>query len=71
MSLRLNALEEMIDCNSIQSLTDKLAEICSEKADHIRSNYQDDVLADSWDKLAARFLNDTFWMKEQGNHFDK
>lgn len=22
------------------------------------------------DKLAARFLNDAFWMQEQGTHFD-
>ena len=46
------ALEKIIDRNGLAETVDVMAEICSEKADHIRSSYDDDELADQWDGAA-------------------
>ena len=45
-------LEAMIDTHSIGSLIDWLADVCGEKAEHVRSNWQDAALADAWEGVA-------------------
>jgi hypothetical protein len=46
------AIERFIDISSVAAVLDVVAEICSEKAQHISENWQDEALAKSWDKAA-------------------
>jgi P2-related tail formation protein len=46
------AIERYIDVSSVAAVLDVVAEICSEKAQHISDNWQDEALAKSWDKAA-------------------
>jgi hypothetical protein len=43
------ALERMIDQHGLTLLVSTLGVICSEKADHIRENWQDRTTAKVWD----------------------
>lgn len=52
----LDALEAMVDKIGLANLVEALAEICSAKADHVQSNWQDDALAAVWDRDAAVLL---------------
>ncbi|MCH8807004.1 MAG: hypothetical protein IH986_13060 [Planctomycetes bacterium] len=45
-------LEAMLDTHGIGSLIDWLADVCHEKAEHVRSNWQDAALADAWEGVA-------------------
>jgi len=47
-------LEEMIDQSSLNDLLEMLAEVCHEKADHLRSNWQDEAAARDWERLGNR-----------------
>ena len=47
---RMRQIEDMVDSSSVAAVLTALAEICHEKAEHIRSNWQDRRLAGSWDK---------------------
>ena len=61
----LDALEEIID--SIPCFDDFLsliAEICSEKADHVRANWQDIPIGTVWDNRAAALLEISFKISE-------
>lgn len=48
-----DTLESLLDQTSIQQVVLMLARICNEKADHVRSNWQDDGLAKAWEKNAS------------------
>jgi hypothetical protein len=61
--LELEQIESVIDRTGIAAVISGIAQICSEKADHIRENWQDENLATEWDKLAARLLNVEFYAK--------
>jgi hypothetical protein len=50
-------LESLVDKNGLSGTLQALAQICSEKADHIRSSYDDDETADLWEEVADD-LND-------------
>lgn len=58
MSFNRNAakdqLEAMIDKSSLNDVLDMLAEICHAKADHLRSNWQDEPAAKDWDRAGNR-----------------
>jgi hypothetical protein len=54
-----NQLETIIDQNSLTEVIEALINICGEKADHLRSNWQDTTQAKEWE-LAARRLG-TAW----------
>jgi len=54
---RLDALEALVDASSIKATVDLLAEVCSAKADHIMTNWQDEPLSSDWDNIAAMLLN--------------
>lgn len=46
----MTVLEGMIDRNSINGVLSALSEVCGEKADHLRSNWQDDATAKAWER---------------------
>jgi len=52
-------LEDMIDTYGLEAVLDALGEICDEKAEHIRSNWQDSVTARPWNLIAARLWRET------------
>jgi hypothetical protein len=52
--LDMEALEGMLDRHGLYGVTDMLAAICAEKAEHVRSNWQDDGTARVWDRRAKR-----------------
>jgi hypothetical protein len=47
-------LEEMIDKNSLRTVLELIAEICTEKAAHIEANWQDKSLAKLWEQCGNR-----------------
>lgn len=53
---RLDALEALVDRMSLSAAVGLLAEVASAKADHIRETWQDEALADAWDRQAARLI---------------
>ena len=46
-------LEQLIDANGLAETLEAIQVICSEKADHLRANWQDDVSARAWDRAAV------------------
>lgn len=44
-----NELEALIDRHSLAHVVTGLSLICSEKAEHLRSNWQDKTAAKAWD----------------------
>ena len=54
---KIDALEALIDCHSLGGVLDLIAEVCSAKADHILTNWQDEATADQWDRYTAALLN--------------
>lgn len=58
-------LEDLVDTTSIAAVVAKLAEIASEKADHVRTNWQDERLAADWEKVAAKLLNAEVFIREK------
>jgi hypothetical protein len=50
----ISALEEIVDRQGLQGVLNMLAQICEEKADHIRVSYDDMVTAGSWKRDANR-----------------
>jgi len=49
-------LEALVDGFGLSTVLDMLRDICHEKADHIRTNWQDNELAASWDR-DGRFID--------------
>lgn len=45
-------LESMIDTKGLRHILDTLVDICMEKAEHLRSNWQDTTAADNWETAA-------------------
>ena len=48
------ALETMIDRMSLQTVLEHLMTICGEKAEHVRTNWQDEGLAQDWEKAGLQ-----------------
>lgn len=44
-----NEIEQMIDRHGLPSILGALSAICSDKAEHIRTNWQDENTAKLWD----------------------
>jgi hypothetical protein len=51
---RMEELESIIDSASLADVVEALAEIAREKAEHIRSTWQDAATAKPWDSAAKR-----------------
>ena len=50
-------LEKILDSLGVVETLELLAQICSSKADHIWSTYQDAILEESWNRAAGGFLH--------------
>ena len=48
-------LEQILDRTGVKGLFEALAEIASEKEDHVQTNWQDSATAKRWSRLAAKF----------------
>jgi hypothetical protein len=48
------SLESLIDSTSLREVLDAIADICAEKADHIRCNWQDEATARPWADCGQR-----------------
>lgn len=48
------ALERMIDLHTPSTVLETFANICAEKAEHIRASYNDENLALAWESLEKR-----------------
>lgn len=49
-----DALEALVDANNLSDVLAALAEVCDGKAEHLRSNWQDEPAAKAWQKAANR-----------------
>ena len=49
-----NQLETLIDAHGVDSILESIGIVCRDKADHIRSNWQDNVLAGQWERVAKK-----------------
>lgn len=49
-----NELETLTDVNGIKTVLDTLGTVCREKADHLRTNWQDDLTAKAWETVADK-----------------
>lgn len=47
-------LEMKVDAHGVEGVLNMLSEICSEKAEHLRGNWQDEREAKVWDKAGTR-----------------
>ena len=47
-------LESMIDADSLRAVLDAIADICAEKADRLRCNWQDEKTAQAWSDCSQR-----------------
>ena len=47
-------IESMIDRSSLADVLSHLAQICSDKAEHIRSNWDSDPQAELWEEAAEQ-----------------
>ena len=46
-------LEAMIDRHGLYTVLSMLSDVCSDKAQHLRSNWQDDRTATQWEKAMS------------------
>ena len=51
-------LESIVDASCLTAVIKMLAQVCYEKADHLRSNWQDEEAAQTWNH-DADLLNST------------
>ncbi len=49
-----DALEQILDATSTQDVVTGLSEICLLKAEHMRSNWQDERTAQAWERNGNR-----------------
>ena len=47
-------IENMIDSTDLSQVLEVISEICYEKGEHLRGNWQDIVAAKRWEKAAKR-----------------
>ena len=52
----LDRIEAIVDELDFCPFVELLAEICSAKADHVEVNWQDELLAEIWNRRAAYLL---------------
>lgn len=50
-------LERMVDAFGLEAVLSCLAEVCYEKADHLRSNWQDAAAAKLWERNGNQLDN--------------
>jgi FixJ family two-component response regulator len=47
-------LEKLIDESSLQEVIERIVHICYEKAEHVRTNWQNEALARIWEHNASK-----------------
>ena len=52
--LLLDVLEKAIDANGIDCILEVLHDVCYLKAEHLRSNWQDNISAVYWERIGRR-----------------
>lgn len=50
----IDALERLIDTTDMSAVLRAIAQICHEKAEHVRTNWQDDATANQWSRLGSK-----------------
>jgi len=55
----MQQLESIVDEHGLAQTIEMLAEICNLKADHIRSNWQDESLACLWGRMSGKLQRDS------------
>ncbi len=50
-------LKVMIDASSLEAVLSHILDICHGKVDHLRSNWQDEIAARAWERVARRIEN--------------
>jgi hypothetical protein len=50
------ALERIVDLHGLRKTLDMLATICAEKADHLRTDWQDEAAAKDWNRAYMLIL---------------
>jgi len=53
----LDELERLIDTHGMANIMLGLVHICDEKAEHVESNWQDQVLSDAWRKVSDALIS--------------
>jgi len=54
----LDQIEHVMDrCQNFSEFIELVAEVCSAKADHLEANWQDELMADIWNRRCAYLLN--------------
>lgn len=56
MSLE-HQVELLIDQHGLTAVVDAICQVCYDKADHIRSSYQDSYLATAWENAGLSLVN--------------
>ena len=47
-------IEQMIDESGMENFLDAVETVCYDKADHLRTNWQDEYAAKQWEKTASK-----------------
>ena len=50
-------LEIIVDKNNIDVVLEALEDICYLKAEHLRTNWQDEITAQGWEELGSKLSN--------------
>lgn len=58
-------LETLIDTNSFYHVLEALVNVCGEKEEHVRTNWQDSQLAGDWSDIGER-LAGVLWKTPEG-----
>jgi hypothetical protein len=57
MTKLCDELELLIDKYGVASVLGRFSDVCREKAEHVRANWQDEALANEWYKLASKLAH--------------
>ena len=63
---QLDTLESLVDQIGLADTIDRLAEVCSAKADHLEDNWQDHNAAVLWGEMAGRLLTTSKAASDKG-----
>lgn len=56
------AIETLVDKHGLRMVAENLVEVCHDKAEHLRSNWQDKASAKIWSRVATKLGNTVHWV---------
>ena len=59
-------IEKMVDLHGVREFLEGIWDVCSLKEQHILENWQDEVTAKSWERLAERIQGVISWAEAEG-----